>query len=1074
MGDNDRYREWKLFAVLAVAGVAAALFHVHIPHTDVLIDGRWGFGFIGFLLVRRWWAALALAALLSYPYGSPDIPLWVGFCGNMLYAVPSLLTIRPLAAWMLRRWGAGWQFGLGWLLLVLFCYQLFITPVVWGVVALLDERPAVAGILDGWRTQPFLIESVLVALFSAATLVATLAVGRLKTERRRLEDLAKSLSTGEQTTRALLNATGDAAFLIDTSGTILAANDKIARRLGQEGKDMIGTDIFSMLPQDAAARRREWVERVVRSGQPLTEEDERAGRLMHHSLYPVLDDAGGATSVAVFVRDITNERHIEKELRESEARFRSYVEHSPYGVFVADGQGRYVDVNPASERITGYSAEQLTAMSIPDLIAPESREAAAAHSLRLTETGEANTEVAFVRADGSTGRWTVAATRIGPDRYLGFVEDITELRKHEERITVLGRMLDDAPAAITIHDTAGNFLFSNRQNMLMHGYDREDEVLSINLHQLDVPASEALLAERIEQIAERGEARFEVEHYRRDGSTFPLEVLAKHIEWEGQPAILSIAADITQRRQVEQAKAEQQALLEAIYRNAPLIMMVVDEERRVQQINGFATQFADSSGEEMLGLRGGEALRCLHALDDPRGCGFGEFCEQCTIRNTVLDTLATGATHLQIEADYHPQPTYGRASSMKLLVSSTPLPFEGKRMALVTLLDVTERKTLEAQLRQAQKMESVGRLAGGVAHDYNNIVMGILNYAELCRDDLDADHPARQWVDEITKEAQRSANLTRQLLAFARKQTIAPQVVDLNDAVGNMLKMLRRLIGEDIDLAWEPGGGLWQVHIDPGQVDQILANLCVNARDAIEGTGKVTIETENASLDAAYCAEHEGFKPGDFAMLAVSDDGCGMDRETLEHIFEPFYTTKGQAEGTGLGLATVYGIVKQNEGFVNVYSEPGKGTTLRIYLPRFEGDDRKAKTPEKEAKPLGGDETILLVEDEKSIRVTTEKSLERLGYTVFAAETPQAALETATEQADGIDLLITDVVMPGMNGRELAEKLIPDYPDMKILYVSGYTANVIAHRGILEENVEFLAKPFSRDQLAKKLREMLE
>jgi signal transduction histidine kinase/CheY-like chemotaxis protein len=401
--------------------------------------------------------------------------------------------------------------------------------------------------------------------------------------------------------------------------------------------------------------------------------------------------------------------------------------------------------------------------------------------------------------------------------------------------------------------------------------------------------------------------------------------------------------------------------------------------------------------------------------------------------------------------------------------------------AIEFAIDITARKQAEAkqdklqfQLNQAQKMEAVGRLAGGVAHDYNNIVMGILNYADLCRDGIDVDHPIRQWLDEITNEAQRSANLTRQLLAFARKQTIAPQVVDLNDVVGNMLKMLRRLIGEDVDLAWEPGADLWEVHIDPGQVDQILANLCVNARDAIEGTGKVTIETENVTIDVAYCGEHEGFKPGDFAMLAVSDDGCGMDRETLDHIFEPFYTTKGIGEGTGLGLATVYGIAKQNNGFVNVYSEPGKGTTFRIYLPRFEEGEREDADREDKTEIIGGNETMLLVEDEKSIRLTMRLFLEKLGYTVLAAENPEKASALVSNYAGTIDLLITDVVMPGMSGRELAESLAADHPSMRVLYMSGYTANVIAHKGVLEDGVDFLSKPITHDQLARKVREILD
>ncbi|AKJ64908.1 PAS domain S-box protein [Kiritimatiella glycovorans] len=1051
MHDHDTYREGTLFAVLAVAGVAAALLHVHIPHTDVLIDGRWAFGFIGFALLRRWRAALALAALLSYPYGTPDIPVWVGFGGNMLYAVPALLTIRALAAWMLRRWGAGWRFGLGWVVLVLFCYQVFTTPAVWGVVAMVEDRPVPAGILDGWRTQPFLIESLLVALFSAATMVATLALGRLNAERRRLEDLTRSLSASEQTTHALLNATADAAFLIDDSGTIKAANEEMARRLGQDRQSMIGTNIYSLLPPETAARRREWVERVVRSGRPLTEEDERAGRVMHHSLYPVLDDAGDVTAVAVFARDITERRQAEAALRASEARFRSYVEHSPYGVFVADGRGRYVDVNPASERITGYSAEQLTTMSIPDLIPPESRETAAAHFRRLTETGEANTEVAFVRADGSTGRWTVAATRIGPDRFLGFVEDITERREREERIALLGGMLDDAPAAITIHDTDGHFLFSNRQNWLMHGYESEDEFLGINLHQLDVPESEARLAERIRHIAERGEARFEVEHYRRDGSTFPLGVLAKRIEWEGRPAILSIAADISERREAHAALQESEARFQKILSLVPDLITVQDADMNIlySNWNGFGC-----IPKEQRALN----TKCYRTYR-----GYERVCPDCE----ALAALKSGEMiHREVQLPD------GRWYELRIMPA---LKESGDAEAFVEWVrDITERKTVEAQLRQAQKMEAVGRLAGGVAHDYNNIVMGILNYAQLCRDGIVADHPIRPWLDEITREAQRSANLTRQLLAFARKQTVAPQAVDLNDAVGNMLKMLRRLIGEDIDLAWKPGAGLWAVHIDPGQVDQILANLCANARDAIKGAGKVTIETGNVAIDADYCAEHEGFKPGDFTTLSVSDDGCGMDRDTLDHIFEPFFTTKGIGEGTGLGLATVYGIARQNDGFVNVYSEPGQGTTFRIYLPRFEGGEHKHAEREKAAESLGGKEIILLVEDEKSIRLTMRLFLEKLGYTVLAAEDPKKAAELVRELAGSPDLLITDVVMPEMSGRELAESLTGDHPDMRVLYMSGYTANVIAHRGVLEDGVDFLSKPITHDQLADKVREILD
>ncbi len=393
---------------------------------------------------------------------------------------------------------------------------------------------------------------------------------------------------------------------------------------------------------------------------------------------------------------------------------------------------------------------------------------------------------------------------------------------------------------------------------------------------------------------------------------------------------------------------------------------------------------------------------------------------------------------------------------------------------IVTLHDITEQNRLQESLLQAQKLESVGRLAGGVAHDFNNLLTGIMNYVDLCRDNLDADHTVRQWLDEITRDSQRSAGLVRQLLTFARKQTIKPKVLDLNDAVADTLNLLRHLIGADVNLLWQPGASLEPVKMDPTQLDQILANLCVNARDAIAGVGKITIETINATINDEYCAEHAEARPGDFIVLAVSDDGCGMDAKTLVSIFEPFFTTKGVGKGTGLGLATLYGIVKQNDGFINVYSEPGVGTTFRIYLPVSE-EGVRAPAVTKVATPRPrGNETILLVEDENSIRLTTAMFLSDLGYEMLSAESPEEAVDLVAGRDGEIDLLITDVVMPGMSGRDLAVKLEETRPNMRCLYVSGYTANVIADRGIFDSDVNFLPKPFSRDDIAKKVREILD
>jgi len=385
-----------------------------------------------------------------------------------------------------------------------------------------------------------------------------------------------------------------------------------------------------------------------------------------------------------------------------------------------------------------------------------------------------------------------------------------------------------------------------------------------------------------------------------------------------------------------------------------------------------------------------------------------------------------------------------------------------------------EKIRLEAQLQQAQKMESVGRLAGGVAHDFNNLLTVILGYAQMGLLELGPAHPFRANLEEILKAAQKSAGLTQQLLAFARKQTIAPRVLEVNETVENTLKMLRRLIGEDITIAWEPTNNLWQVHADPSQIDQILTNLCVNARDAISGVGKITIETGNRTFDREYCAAHAGVMPGEYVLLAVSDDGCGMDKETMAHIFEPFFTTKTVGKGTGLGLATVYGIVRQNNGFINSYSEPGFGTTFRIYLPRYEGAGRQAP-PESAARPLaGGRETILLVEDDSSILNMTRIVLEAQGCRVLAANSTGEAINLAQEFSAEVRLLMTDVVMPGMNGRELARNLATLCPGIRCLFMSGYTANAIAHHGVLDEGVHFISKPFSLPDLAAKVREVLD
>ena len=385
-----------------------------------------------------------------------------------------------------------------------------------------------------------------------------------------------------------------------------------------------------------------------------------------------------------------------------------------------------------------------------------------------------------------------------------------------------------------------------------------------------------------------------------------------------------------------------------------------------------------------------------------------------------------------------------------------------------------EKEKLQLQLLQAHKLESVGRLAGGVAHDYNNMLGVILGHADLAMLKTDEKHPLHGHLREIHKAARRSAELTQQLLAFARRQTIAPRILDLNKSVTATLQMLRLLIGENIVLDWLPGSEVYPVKVDPSQFDQLLMNLCVNARDAINGVGRISIETAKMILDDAYCAANAFFIPGDYVVLSISDDGCGMDKETRSKIFEPFFTTKDLGKGTGLGLATVYGIVKQNDGFINVYSEPKQGTTFKIYLPRYAGITIKDGKLEVETLSRNNNETVLVVEDEAVLLDINTTMLRDLGYKVLAAGTPAEAIQLAVEHAGRIDLLMTDVVLPEMNGRELERHIIKTNPGIGVLFMSGYTANVISHHGVLDAGVHFIQKPFTLKDVAHKVRNTLD
>jgi two-component system, cell cycle sensor histidine kinase and response regulator CckA len=520
--------------------------------------------------------------------------------------------------------------------------------------------------------------------------------------------------------------------------------------------------------------------------------------------------------------------------------------------------------------------------------------------------------------------------------------------------------------------------------------------------------------------------------------------------------IFVLSTDITDRKLAEEENAR---LASAIAQSGEVIV-IIDTNGLVQWVNPAFEAVTGKKREEPIG----HPLPISEMQNEAFYREFWSMLESGkTWRGRLINYRKDGTPYAE-EATV--SPIFDSSGAIVSYVSVTRDISEFLRLQ-------QEKERLQEQFLQAQKMESVGRLAGGVAHDFNNMLSVILGHAQLSLDMLDSKHPLYTNLQEINKAALRSAELTRQLLAFARKQTISPKVLSLNNTIGGLLSMLQRIIGEDIDLAWMPGRNLWTVSIDPAQVDQILANLTVNARDAISQQGRITIETNNTVIDDSYCATHLESTPGEYVILAISDNGCGMSKEVLGHIFEPFFTTKEIGKGTGLGLATVYGIVKQNGGFINIYSEPGKGSTFKIYFPRYAGPEAAEKVDAKQDILASGNETILLVEDEEAVLRLAKIMLERQGYSVIAATTPGEAIHLAESHSGDIHLLLVDVVMPEMTGRELSERLKASRPALKRLFMSGYTANVIAHQGVLDPGMLFLQKPFSARALAEKVREAL-
>ncbi|ACH37458.1 sensor histidine kinase response regulator, Cache_1, PAS and PAS domain-containing [Citrifermentans bemidjiense Bem] len=618
-----------------------------------------------------------------------------------------------------------------------------------------------------------------------------------------------------------------------------------------------------------------------------------------------------------------------------------------------------------------------------------------------------------------------------------------ELRASEQRYRYL---FEQNPAPMLIYEKGTlQMLAVNDAFAIGYGYSNE-EALALQLIDLYPEEEKPKITEVAAGLSGHTYVG-EWHHRRKDGTVFPIFVTSHDMTYSGRTARVAVITDITDRKLMEKALEEEANFNRLLFDHSPDGIVIIDPKTaRFINFNASVCRQLGYSREEFAQLRVFD-VEAVETQEDTRR----------RIDGIVRDG----------RGDFETMQRTREGELRNVQVTAQILTIQDRPVYYCIWRDITEHKKLEEQLRQSQKMESVGRLAGGVAHDFNNMLGVIIGSADLCQHQIPADSPLQKYLDHILKAAKRSSDITRQLLAFSRKEVVSPKAVNLNSLIIDSEKMLCRLIGEDVKLTFKPSTGLWTVLIDPAQFDQILMNLSANSRDAMPNGGTLDIATGNVHLDAGYCRHHSDTVPGDYVKITVADTGTGMDRETKDHIFEPFFTTKGVGVGTGLGLATVYGIVTQNNGFINVYSELDQGSVFNIYLPRLL-EDGAAEEEAEAAPPPKGTGTILLVEDEEMLLWTTTKILEEMGYTVQQAESPAKAIEIC-ENGKQIDLVLTDVVMPGMNGREMVDRIRSTRPDIKVLFMSGYTADIVAQRGIVEEGMFYISKPLDAQQLHEKI-----
>lgn len=752
----------------------------------------------------------------------------------------------------------------------------------------------------------------------------------------------------------------------------------------------------------------------------------------------IRDPAGQPWYLAGTVQDVTERRLLTLELEQLFTITNDLI-------CIASHDGRFLRVNPAFERTLGWTPEEMTGRPFLDFVVEEDRERTVAEVSRLATGGAPGLfENRFSKKDGNWCRLAWSSMPLAEDGTIyGIARDVTAERRLAER---LQETIEATTDAFMSFDPDWRFLYVNAEAERLLGRSREQ------LYGKNVWAEFPAAVDRI----------YYSEYHRAVSQKIPVR-FEEHIEpydrWLDVRAIPTSQGldvylrDITEARRASRELEEMAGRYQLLFERNPLPMWVFDARTfEFLAVNEAMVAKYEYSREELLSMTARE-------IRPP---------EEVARLEAKLAATPDGLENAGL---WRHRTKSGRLLTMEIFYDH--IPFAGRPAALVLAVDVTERLALEQQLRQAQKMETIGKLAGGIAHDFNNLLTVINGYSQVLQRRFAADDSVARPLNHILQSGERAAALTAQLLAFSRQQVLQPKTVSMNGLVEAVKPMLERLIREDIEVAWCPGADAGNVCIDPSQFEQVVLNLAINARDAMPNGGRLTIETGRAILTPDYTRQHPDLAPGEYALLSVSDTGQGMAAEVLEKVFDPFFTTKEMGAGTGLGLATVYGIVKQSGGHVSVYSEVGAGSRFKVYLPSAAGEAATEPHDEILGDDLRGSETILLVEDDAAVREYASGVLGDLGYEVLVAVDGPDAIVASERHPGQIDLLLTDVVMPKLNGRDLAEFLCQRRPSLRVLFVSGYTENSIVHHGVLDEGLNFLAKPFSPSALARKVRSVL-